>query len=212
MGLGALIAVPIGILAGVYLAEYGRNRLGRAISFFADVMTGIPTIILGVFVFVLFIYIYHDAALSALSGGVALGVIMIPIVTRASEEALRSVPTSVREAALALGFPRHRVSVRVVLGSARSALITGVLLAASRAMGDTAALLLTAGGSSFYFSSFTTQTAAITPFIFVNFGSSYQNLRTDAWGASLVLLAIMLGISLVARLAVRSHADAAGAA
>ncbi len=212
MGLGALIAVPIGILAGVYLAEYGRNRLGRAISFFADVMTGIPTIILGVFVFVLFIYIYHDAALSALSGGVALGVIMIPIVTRASEEALRSVPTSVREAALALGFPRHRVSVRVVLGSARSALITGVLLAVSRAMGDTAALLLTAGGSSFYFSSFTTQTAAITPFIFVNFGSSYQNLRTDAWGASLVLLAIMLGISLVARLAVRGHADAAGAA
>jgi phosphate transport system permease protein len=114
-------------------------------------------------------------------------------------------------AALALGFPRHRVSLRVVLGSARSALVTGILLAASRAMGDTATLLLTAGGSSFWFTSLTTQTAAITPFIFVNFGSSYSNLRTDAWGAALVLLVIMLAISLVARLAVRSPTDAAEA-
>jgi len=209
LGIGALIAIPLGLLAGIYLAEYGRNRFGRVVSFLADVMTGIPTIILGVFVFVLFIYLDHDAALSALSGGVALGVLMVPIVTRASEEALRSVPTSVREAALALGFPRHRVSLRVVLGSARSALVTGILLAASRAMGDTATLLLTAGGSSFWFTNLTTQTAAITPFIFVNFGSSYENLRTDAWGAALVLLVIMLGISLVARLAVRSPVDAA---
>jgi phosphate transport system permease protein len=205
LGIGALIALPIGVLAGIYLAEYNRNRFGRVVSFLADVMTGIPTVILGVFVFVLFIYVDHDAALSALSGGVGLGVLMVPIVTRATEESLRSVPNAVREAALALGFPRHRVSLRVVLGSARSALVTGILLAASRAMGDTAILLLTAGGSSFWFSNLTTQTAALTPFIFSNFGSSYQNLRTDAWGASLVLLAIMLGISLVSRLAVESR-------
>jgi phosphate transport system permease protein len=133
---------------------------------------------------------------------------MVPIVTRATEESLRSVPNAVREAALALGFPRHRVSLRVVLGSARSALVTGILLALSRAIGDTAVLLLTAGGSSFWFTNLNTQTAALTPFIFENFGSDYQNLRTDAWGASLVLLAIMLGISLVARLAVRSRASA----
>ncbi|MCI4372371.1 MAG: phosphate ABC transporter permease subunit PstC, partial [Thermoplasmata archaeon] len=212
LSLGALIAVPLGILAGIYLAEYGRNRFGRIVSFFADVMTGIPTIILAVFVFALFIYLDHDAALSALSGGVGLGVLMTPIVTRATEESLRSVPDGVREAALALGFPRHRVTLRVVLGSARSALVTGILLATSRAMGDTAILLLLAGGSGFWFTNLTTQTAAISPFIFANFGSSYANLRTDAWGASLVLLAIMLAISLAARLAVRPNSSLAEAA
>jgi phosphate transport system permease protein len=208
LAIGALIAFPIGILAGIYLAEYNRNHFGRIVSFLADVMTGIPTVILGVFVFATFIIVDHDAALSALSGGVGLGILMVPIVTRATEESLRSVPTAVREAALALGFPRHRVSLRVVLGSAKSALVTGILLAASRAMGDTAILLLLAGGSGFWFANLTTQTAALTPFIFENFGSSYQNLRTDAWGASLVLLAIMLGISLVSRLAIRSRASA----
>jgi phosphate transport system permease protein len=122
---------------------------------------------------------------------------------------LRSVPASVREAALALGFPRHRVSLRVVLGSARSALLSGILLALSRAMGDTAILFLTAGGSGYWFSSLTTQTAALTPFIFANVGSSYANLRTDAWGAALVLLVIMLAISLGTRLAGRATAPTA---
>lgn len=202
LGLGALIAVPGGLLAGIYLSEYGRNRPARVISFLADVMTGVPTIILGVFVFALFLYFDHSAALSALSGGTALGVLMLPISTRATEEALRAVPSSVREAALALGFPRHRVTLRVVLGCSRGALVTGMLLAASRAAGDTAALLLTAGGSGFWFRNLNTQTAAITPFIFDNFGSNYANLQADAWGAALVLLAVMLAISLAARLAV----------
>jgi phosphate transport system permease protein len=209
LGLGALIAVPIGLLAGIYVAEYGRNSFGQLVGFVADVMTGIPTIILGIFVFVLFLYFDHDAAISALSGGVALSVIMIPIVTRASAEALRSVPTGVREAARALGFPRHRVSLRIVVGSARSALVTGILLAVSRALGDTAALLFTAGNSTFWFANFTTPTAALSPFIFENFSSSYDNLRTDAWGATLVLLVMMLGISLGARLAAGSRASAA---
>ncbi|MFZ1023414.1 MAG: phosphate ABC transporter permease subunit PstC [Thermoplasmata archaeon] len=208
LGLGALIAIPVGLLAGIYLSEYGRNRFARAVSFLADVMTGLPTILIGVFVFVLFLYFDHNSALSALSGGVALSVIMIPIVTRASEEALRSVPVGVREAARALGFPRHRVSLRIVLGSARGALITGILLATSRAAGDTAAIFLTAGNSNYWFQGWSQQTAAITPFIFSNFGSPYTNLQTDAWGAALVLLLIMLGISLVARLLVRPHADA----
>jgi len=209
LGLGALIAVPVGLVAGIYLAEYGRNRFARFVSFLADVMTGVPTIILGVFVFTLFLYVDHNAALSALSGGVALGVLMIPIALRATEEALRAVPSSVRESALALGFPKHRVALRVVLGCARGGLVTGMLLAASRAAGDTATLLLTAGGSSFWFQNLNTQTAAMTPFIFNNFGSSYLNLQTDAWGAALVLLAIMLAISLGARLAVPGAEDAA---
>jgi phosphate transport system permease protein len=209
LGLGALIAVPSGVLIGIYLAEYGRNRFARAVSLLADVMTGVPTIILGVFVFTLFLYFDHDAALSALAGGVALGVLMLPIAARATEEALRTVPASVREAALALGFPRHRVTLRVVLRSSRGVLITGLLLAVSRAAGDTATLLLTAGGSSFWFANLNSETAAMTPFIFNNFGSNYENLQAAAWGAALVLLAIMLAIALVARLAVAARADAA---
>lgn len=209
LGIGALVAIPGGLLAGIYLAEYGRGRFAQVVSFLADVMTGVPTIILGVFVAALFLYFDHAATLSALSGGVGLGVLMLPISVRASEEALRTVPSSVREAALALGFPRHRVTLRIVLGCSRNALATGMLLATSRAAGDTAILLLTAGGSSFWFQGLNSQTAAITPFIFNNFGSNYLNLQTDAWGAALVLLAIMLVISLSARLAVSSAQDAA---
>lgn len=211
LGLGALIAVPVGLLVGIYLSEYGRNRFGRFVSFLADVMTGVPTIILGVFVFTLFLYFDHDAALSALAGGVALGVLMIPIAVRATEEALRAVPSVVRESALALGFPKHRVTLRVVLGCARGGLVTGMLLAASRAAGDTAALFLTAGGSLFWFQNLNTQTAAMTPFIFENFSSEYLNLQTDAWGAALVLLGIMLVISLGTRLAL-PETDAAAEA
>jgi len=209
LGLGALIAVPVGLLAGIYLAEYGRNKFGRVVSFLADVMTGVPTIILGVFVFTLFLYYDHDAAISALSGGVALGVLMTPIAIRSTEEALRAVPSSVRESALALGFPRHRVTLRVVLGCARGGLVTGALLAVSRAAGDTAALFLTSGTSFFWFQNFHSPTASMTVFIFNNFGSPYLNLQTDAWGAALVLLGIMLVINLGARLAVPGADDAA---
>jgi len=209
LSLGALIAVPVGLLGGIYLAEYGRNRFARAVSFLSDVMTGVPTIILGVFVFTVFVYVDPYAALTALSGGVALGVLMIPIAIRATEEALKAVPTGLRESALALGFPRHRVSLRVVLGCARGGVVTGMLLALSRAAGDTAALLLTAGGSNFWFQGWNTRTAAITPFIFNNYGSPYLNLQTDAWGAALVLLGLMLAISLGTRLAVPGHEDAA---
>jgi phosphate ABC transporter permease protein PstC/phosphate ABC transporter permease subunit PstA len=202
LGLGALIAVPVGLFAGIYLAEYGaRNRFARLVSFLSDVMTGVPTIILGVFVFTLFLFVDHDAAASALSGGVALGVLMIPIAIRGTEEALRAVPSTVRESALALGFPPHRVTLRVVLGCARGGLVTGMLLAASRAAGDTAVLVFTAGGSSFWFQSLNTPTAAMTPFIFSYYGSPFLNLRTDAWGAALVLLVVMLVISLGTRLA-----------
>ncbi len=211
LGLGALVAMPGGLLIGIYLAEYGRGRFARIVSLLADVMTGVPTIIIGVFVFTFFLYADHDATLSALSGGVGLGVLMLPITARATEEALGTVPAAVRESALALGFPRHRVTLRVALKSSRAVLVTGMLLAASRAAGDTAVLLLTAGGSSFYFHSLDTETAAITPFIFDNFGSNYQNLQAAAWGAALVLLILMLVIGLSARLAIAARVDAAEA-
>ena len=212
LALGCLIAVPGGILGGIYLSEYGRGRFGRAVSFLADVMTGIPTIILGVFVFSVFLYFDHPGSLSALCGGVGLGVLMLPISIRASEEAFRSVSPALREAALAMGFPRHRVTVRIVLGSSKSSLVSGLLLATSRAAGDTAILFLCAGASSLWFQGLNYPTAAITPFIFNNFGSSYENLQAAAWGAALVLLAIMLIIGVGARLAVRSQHSGADTA
>ncbi|MCI4346171.1 MAG: phosphate ABC transporter permease subunit PstC [Thermoplasmata archaeon] len=208
LGLGALVAMPLGILAGIYLSEYGRrgrSRFARGASFVADVLTGVPTILLGVFVFAVFLRLDHDSATSALSGGFALGAVMVPLVARATEEGLRTVSTGVREAALALGFTRHRMSLRVVLGSARNAVVTGALLGLSRAAGDTAALFVTAGSSSFWFQGFNQPTAALTPFIFTNFGSEYANLASDAWGAALVLLLMMLLISVGARWVVRSR-------
>jgi phosphate transport system permease protein len=200
LGIASLIAVPIGLFAGIYLAEYGRGRVARTVSFLADVMLGVPTILLGMFGLVLFVTYDHAYAVSTLTGGFALGIVMLPIVTRATEEALRSVPLSVREAALALGFPPHRVTVRVVLGSARNALITGMLLALSRAAGDTAALILTIGYSSTWFKGLNQPIAALTPMIFNNFSQVYGNWQEDAWGATLVLLLLVLALNLIARL------------
>ncbi|MGA7923364.1 MAG: phosphate ABC transporter permease PstA, partial [Thermoplasmata archaeon] len=205
VALASLIAVPIGLLIGVYLSEYGRNRFGQAVSFMNDVMTGFPSILIGLFVFVLFIEAYRNITFSAISGALALAILMLPIVTRATEDALRQVPQSLREAGLAIGFPRHRVTLRVVLGTARNGLITGILLAVARAGGETAALLFTAFGSNFYFQRLTQPIGALPPLIY-NLGlTSYPNWQEDAWGATLVLLMIMLAINLTARLAVRQR-------
>jgi phosphate transport system permease protein len=204
LGLASALAIPLGILIGIYLSEYGRGRkLGTVVSFFADVMSGFPSILLGVFVFILFLRFDRVSTFSLLSGSVALGVLMIPLVTRATEEALKLVPASYREAALALGFPKHRVTLRVVLASARTAILTGVLLAVARAGGETAALVLTAEGSNFYATGLGYPVGSLTLTIY-NLGlQSYPNWIEDAWGATLVLLIIMLAISLGARLVFR---------
>jgi phosphate transport system permease protein len=200
IGLAALFAIPIGLFAGIYLSEHPKGRIPRTISFFTDVMLGVPTILIGMFALVLFLTFDHNSATSGFTGAFALGIMMLPIVTRASEEALRTVPLSVREAALALGFPPHRVTVRVVLGSARNALITGLLLAVSRAAGDTAALILTLGYSQQWFHGLNQPMAALTPLIFNNFSQVYGNWQEDAWGATLVLLLMILVLNLIARL------------
>ena len=205
LGLAAAMAVPAGILVGVYLSEYGRNRFGHAVAAIVDVLVGVPSILIGIFVFSLFLSYDRLDDQSAFAGAAALAVLMIPIVTKATETALRTVPTSVREGALALGFPRHRVTLRVVLGSCRGALVTGSLLAAMRAGGETAALVMTAGTSTFWISNLRAQTPALAPFIYdalTVFPSS--NYTTDAWGAALVLLLIMAVVSLAARLVLRA--------
>jgi len=210
LGLGAAIAVPVGILVGIYLSEYGRNRWARAVGVVNDVMLGVPSILIGIFVFTVYLRYDRIDDQSAFAGAAALAVLMVPIVTKAAETALRTVPVSVREGALALGFPRHRVTLRVVLGSCRSPLLTGSLLAAMRAGGETAALVMTAGTSTFWISNLRAQTPGLGPFIFdaLTIYTS-PNYQTDAWGAALVLLLIMAVVSLAARLALRGT-DGAG--
>ncbi len=204
LGLAALIAVPVGLFTGIYLSEYGRNRFGRWLGLLVDVMVGVPSILIGIFVFALFLRADPLDARSALSGAAALSLLMIPIVTRATETALGTVSVDVREAALALGFPRHRVTTRVVLGNCKSTILTGNLLALGRAGGETAALVFTAGTSGYWFTSLHSPIAALGPLIYDNLTITIApNWTIDAWGAALVLLLIMAALSLAARLSLR---------
>jgi phosphate transport system permease protein len=203
IGLSSVIALPVGILAGAYLSEYGRHRPGRTVSFLADVMTGFPSIVVGVFVYALFLLFFPQIVFSTLSGTIALAIIMIPIVARTTEDALRLVPSTVREAALALGIPRYRTTLWVVLASGRSALLTGAVLAVMRGGGEAAPLLLTAFGNPHGFQGVDQPTEAVPPLIF-NFATQpYANWQSDAWGAALVLILLMLGVSVTARVLLR---------
>ncbi|MGC2288276.1 MAG: phosphate ABC transporter permease PstA, partial [Thermoplasmata archaeon] len=203
VGLASIIAVPAGLFAGIYLSEYGRGRFSRLVSFLTEVMTGIPSILIGLFVYVVVFTSDRDLVNTGLAGAAALSILMIPIVTRSTEEALRLVPPGLREAGLGLGFPRHRVTLRIVLGCASSAIVTGTLLAVARAAGETAALVLTAGTSNYWFQGWNSPVAAMAPYIYTYFQTTYANWQEDAWGAALVLLGIMLVVSLAARLAFR---------
>ncbi len=205
VGLGSVIAVPVGLCTGIFLSEYARGRLRTGVGLVVDAFVGVPTILIGLFVFSAFVQVRPYLAQSAIAGGLALSVLMLPIVARSAEIALRTVPTSVRESALALGFPRHRVTTRVVLGGCRSALVTGMLLAVGRAAGETAALLFTVGWTQYGFSGWGQPISAMAPFIFQAFWTvGTPNWVRDAWGAALVLLVLMLGISLAARLSLRT--------
>ena len=203
VGFTSLISLPVGVLTGIFLSEYGENRLGRSIRYFADVMVGIPSIVAGVLVYSLFLLVAPTIGFSAIAGIIALAVIMIPIVARTSEEALRLVPNSVREAALALGLPRYRVTLRIVLSTGRSGLLTGALLAVARVSGETAPLIMTAFGSPVGFQGFNEPIEAMPHIIYVYGVSVFPNWQNLAWGTSLVLLVLMLGISVASRLALR---------
>jgi phosphate transport system permease protein len=213
IGLAVAIALPIGILCGIYLSEFGRNRFGDTVRFLADVLTGVPSIVVGIVVFSFVFLLSQDGilptsyVLSVGSASVALAFIMIPIVARTCEEALQLVPTSTREAALALGIPRHRVILRIVLSTGRSAVITGGLLAVARAAGETAPLIILDPGNMFGFNTaegLHQPTAALPLSVYNWVQSAYPNWIADAWGATLILVVLMLGISVAARLALRN--------
>ncbi len=203
LALSCLIAIPLGILTGIHLAEYGRGPLADGIRFLADVMTGLPTIIMGMFIYSAFLILSPGRVYSLLAGSLALAVLMLPFVARTTEEALRLVPTSLREAGLALGLPRSRVTGRIVLSSARDGVITGAILAMSRAGGETAPLIMTAFGSPFLSTRLDQPVQAMSLLIYKFAASPYANWNALAWGAALILVIMMLGLSIAVRLLLR---------
>jgi phosphate transport system permease protein len=201
VGIGALLSIPTGVLAGIYLAEYGDNRFADLVRFLADVLTGIPSIVVGILAYALVVVPMQK--FSALAGGVALAVLMLPTVVRATEEMLRLVPSSLREASLALGAPRWKTILRIVLPTASGGLATGAMLAIARAAGETAPLLFTAFGNSFWNTSLVDPMAAIPLQVFQYAISPYDSWRAQAWAGALVLVVLVLGLSAAVRVVAR---------
>jgi phosphate transport system permease protein len=199
VGIATLIAVPLGLLAAVYTVEYGRGRLASSIRFFTDVMTGVPSIVAGLFVYAFWV-LALGRGFSGFAAALALTILMLPTVVRATEEMLKLVPDSLREAALALGVPRWRTILSIVLPTASAGIITGVMLAVARVAGETAPLLLTAlNFDSINVNPFAGQQAALPTFIFSQAGVPQQVALDRAWAGALTLVLLILVLSLVAR-------------
>jgi phosphate transport system permease protein len=197
VGMATLIAVPVGVGAGIYFSEWPESRLSFLSSFTNDVLAEFPTITIGLFIFVL--VVAPTRTFSSVAGAAALAIVMLPIVARTTEESLKIVPTNLREASMALGIPRWKTIFKVVISTGRSGLATGILLAIARAAGETAPLVVTAGYLSYPPTALFRPTASI-PYIIYNFGTSgYSNWTADAWGAALVLVAFMLVLNLAVR-------------
>jgi phosphate transport system permease protein len=203
IGLGSAIGLPIGILGGIYLAEFGNHRFAWSIRFAADVLSGVPSIVLGVFVYA--VIVLPIQRFSAFAGGVALAVIMIPTIMRTTEEMIRLVPNSLREAALSLGATQSRTSLGVVLPAARAGVITGALLAVARIAGETAPLIVTVLGSSYLSTRLDQPIAALPLQIYVYATGPYETWHAQAWAGSLVLVVIVVIFSLAARFATRGR-------
>ena len=203
IGIACVIGLPIGIGAGIYLAEKRITPIAHSVRFLADVLNGLPSIVMGIFAWE---FLVRPAGhFSALAGGAALGAMMIPLVTRTSEEMLRVVPVSLREAALALGYPRWRTSISIVLRTALAGIATGALVAVARIAGETAPLLFTAFGNQFWSTSLREPIAALPLQIFTYAISPYDEWHAQAWAGALVLISIVLVISLAARFVTRSR-------
>jgi len=202
VGLAALISVPIGVLAAVFASEYRTQGLGRAVSFTADVLSGVPSILMGVLVYGYMVLYNPTLVETALSGSLAISAVMIPIVTRTTEEALRTVPNSMREAAIALGISKWKMTMRIVLVSALPGVVTGVLLAIMRATGEAAPLIVTVGFSNFLFVSFggyDRPAGSLPVLIYLYALSGYSNWLDVAWGAVLFLLIAILVVNVLSR-------------
>ncbi|MGZ5436701.1 MAG: phosphate ABC transporter permease PstA [Pyrinomonadaceae bacterium] len=197
LSLACLAGIPLGIATGVYLSEVGRGWFSSVVRFFVDTLTGIPSIVTGVFVYA--VIVLRAKHFSAYAGGIALAMIMIPIVARTTEEMIRLVPHSLREGALALGAPQWRVTMGIVIPAAASGIATGAMLAIARISGETAPLLFTAFGSRFFPSGLDEPIASLTVQIYNYAISPYDEWHAQAWAATLVLMTLILVINMTVR-------------
>jgi phosphate transport system permease protein len=213
-GLAAIISIPIGMLTAIYLVEYGRGRLKRSITFLVDVMTGIPSIVAGLFAYALFALIFGPGVRFGIGGAVALSVLMVPVVVRSVEEMLKLVPAELREASYALGVPKWRTILKVVLPAAAAGIGTGITLSVARVIGETAPLLLIVGTTaSINLNPFEGRMATLPVFTFYSFfqpGAKPQPSIDRAWTAALVLMLIVLALNLGARLLAKRFAPTGG--
>ena len=203
IGVASVIGVPVGIMGGLYLAEFASNRFGTALRFLIDTLTGVPSILVGVFVWT--VMVRPMGHFSAISGGVALAIIMMPIVARTTEEMIRLVPHSMREAALALGAPVWRMSLGVVLRAAMGGVATGAMLAIARIAGETAPLLFTALNYNYMSTDLNQPIASLTYQIYYFTQSPYEQWHSMAWAATLVLVAMILSINVTVRVLSRNR-------
>jgi len=199
--IASVVGVPLGIGAGIYLAEFGRNRFGDSIRFTADVLNGVPSIVIGIVAYS--IVVLQQRHFSALAGGVALAIMMIPTITRTTEEMLLLVPQALREAAYGLGIPRWRTALSITLRTAASGVLTGVMLAFARVAGETAPLLFTAFGNQFWNLRTDQPTAALPLQIFSYAISPYDEWHRQAWAGALVLIVLIVSAVAAVRFAVR---------
>jgi len=202
IGLASFIGVPIGLMSGIFLSEYGESKLSVAVRFFCDVLSGIPSIVIGVFAYAL---ITRSIGFSVIAAAFALAVMMIPIVARTTEEALKLVPMSIREAAIALGIPRWKTTVTVVFSGAKKAIVTGLLLSIARIAGESAPVLVSMGFWRWWFAGLDRPVANLALNIFIFAMSPFENWLALAWGSALVLILLVLGISVAARVLTRGR-------
>ena len=203
------LAAPVGILAAVYLSEYGRGRFATAVRFVTDVMTGVPSIFVGIFVYSLIVL--ETGHFSAWSGAVALAVLMLPIVIRGTEEVLKLVPADIREASFALGVPHWRTALRIILPAAASGIVTASMLAVARAAGETAPLLFTSFGNRFVtgWTDYDQPDSALPLLVFRDARSAFDPAIQRAWGGALVLIALVLVLTIIARTLVARRGEGA---
>lgn len=197
LGIASLFGVPVGIGAGIYLAEYGRNRLGQLVRFTSDVLNGVPSIVIGLVAYGL--VVIPQRHFSAFAGGVALAIMMVPTVARTTEEMLLLVPHAVREAAFGIGIPQWRTTISITLPTARAGIITGVMLAFARVAGETAPLMFTAFGNQFWSFSANQPIAALPLQIFTYAITPYDDWHRQAWAGALMLVILIVGTTTLVR-------------
>jgi phosphate transport system permease protein len=206
--LGAMISVPIGITCGVYLSEFSKSKLAKTLKLTVDLLSGIPSIVIGIFAYL--IVVVPLKSFSALAGGIALSIIMLPIIIKTSEEILKLVPNHIREAGLALGLPRWKVILFIILKGEISNLLTGIILAISRASGETAPLLFTAFGNMFLSYDMRQPMATLPVQIYTYAISPFKDWQRQAWAGAFVLMVIILGMNLIARFLLNKIRDKKG--